>query len=167
MTALRFSVGLILRRTLLTNPWQDERWEPVAIEPESKPSSVAAVRIADDAMGARWRFGGHSIELHPTEAEGYHLNITAPEPKVFDMWRKADAGIEPAAFPVVVTVSYNQAARMLDAGEQVDALALPAALLAWMEPFVAAHYKPEARTKVRRNDPFRDDAQRRGHGARH
>ena len=58
-----------------------------------------------------------------SEAEGYHLNITSPEPKVFVMWRMADAGVAPAASPVVVTVSYNQAARMLDGGEQVDARA--------------------------------------------
>ena len=47
---------------------------------------------------------------------------------------------------------------MLDGGEQVDAVPMPAELLAWMKPFVAEHYKPEARRKVRRNDPFRDDA---------
>ena len=62
--------------------------------------------------------------------------------------------------PVVVTVSYNQAARMLDGGERVDAVPLPAAILAWMQPFVAENYKPEPRKKVRRNDPFADDAHR-------
>jgi len=83
------------------------------------------------------------LELHRTEAEGYHLNLTAPEPKVFVMWRAADAGVEPAVFPVVVTVSYNQAARMLDGGEQVDAVPLPAGIREWMAPFVVEHYKPE------------------------
>ena len=27
-----------------------------------------------------------------------------------------------------------------------------------MEPFVAEHYRPEPKKKVRRNDPFRDGA---------
>ena len=69
------------------------------------------------------------MELHRSEAEGYYLNITAPEPKVFVMWRMAEAGVVPPVRPVVVTVSYNQAARMLDGGEQVDAVPLPADIL--------------------------------------
>jgi hypothetical protein len=63
---------------------------------------------------------------------------------------------QPAARPHVVTVSYNEAARMLDGGEQVDAVPLPAAIRAWMEPFVTEHYKPEPKRKVRRRDPLRD-----------
>ena len=62
--------------------------------------------------------------------------------------------------PVLATVSYNEAARMMDAGEQVDAVALPVPILTWMQPFVAEHYKPEPRRKVRRNDPFANDADR-------
>ncbi len=69
-------------------------------------------------------------------------------------------------FPVIVTVSYNEAARMLDGGEQVDAVPMPAGILAWMQPFVAEHYKPEPKRKVRRNDPFADDASRRERGPR-
>jgi hypothetical protein len=166
-STLRFPVAVTLRRTPIVNRWVSERWEPVAVEIEAEPSAPAPMKLADDAAGTRWRFGGQSIELHRTEAEGYHLNITSPEPKVFVMWRMAEeAGAEPAARPVIVTVSYNQAARMLDGGEQVDAVPMPPELMAWMQPFVAEHYKPEARTKVRRNDPFRDERERRGSGSR-
>jgi hypothetical protein len=35
-----------------------------------------------------------------------------------------------------------------------------------MEPFVAEHYKPEPKQKVRRNDPFADGAFRRERGTR-
>ena len=167
MSTLRFPVAVTLRRTPLANRWVSERWEPVAVELETEPSPPGAVKVADDAAGTRWRFGGQTIELHRSEAEGYHLNITSPEPKVFVMWRTAeDAGTEPAACPVIVTVSYNQAARMLDGGEQVDAVPMPPELMARMQPFVAEHYKPEARKKVRRNDPFRDDREQRGPGSR-
>ena len=78
------------------------------------------------------------------------------------MWRTTDDGGDPPVFPVIVTVSYNEAARMLDGGERVDAVPLPAGILKWMEPFVTEHYKPEPRKKVRRNDPFAADAFRRG-----
>ncbi len=57
------------------------------------------------------------------------------EPKVFVLWRMAEAedAAEPRARPLIVTVSYGEAARFLDAGEQVDAVPMPAALLAALE----------------------------------
>jgi hypothetical protein len=82
------------------------------------------------------------------------------------MWRTTEEGGDPPVFPVIVTVSYNEAARMLDGGEHVDAVPLPAAIRAWMEPFVAEHYKPEPKQKVRRNDPLADGAFRRERGTR-
>ena len=168
MTTLRFPVAVIFQRTPLANRWASERWEPVAVmpPPADAPGPCAPARISDDASGTRWRFDGHALELHRSEAEGYHLNITAPEPKVFVMWRTTDDGSDPPVFPVIVTVSYNQAARMLDGGEQVDAVPLPAPILAWMQPFVAEHYKPEPKKKVRRNDPFAEGAFRRERGPR-
>ena len=74
------------------------------------------------------------IELHPTEAEGYFLNLTSETPLVFVMWRPAEDGGEPAARPHIVTVSYNQAGRLMDGGERVDPVPMPAAIRAWMEP---------------------------------
>ena len=82
------------------------------------------------------------------------------------MWRTTDDGADPPVFPVIVTVSYNEAARMLDGGERVDAVPLPAGILAWMQPFVDEHYKPEPKKRVRRNDPFATDASRRERGPR-
>ena len=71
-----------------------------------------------------------------------------------------DAIVEggPAAAPFLATVSYNEAARMLDGGEQVDALPLLPAIRMWMEPFVQEHYKPEPKRKVRRRDPLATDS---------
>jgi len=60
----------------------------------------------------------------------------------------------PLAAPFLVTVSYNQAARMMDGGEQVDRVAMPANIRAWLEPFAQTHYKPEPRRKIRRRDPL-------------
>ena len=112
----------------------------------------------------QWRFDGHALELHRSEAEGYHLNLVAPEPKVFVAWRTHEDPTDPPVFPVSVTVSYNEAARMMDGGEQVDAVPMPDDVRDWMVPFVTEHYKPEPRRKVRRNDPFAADAPPRARG---
>jgi len=74
------------------------------------------------------------------------------------MWRPVEDGGEPAARPEIVTVSYNQAGRLMDGGERVDPVPMPEEVRAWMEPFVTEHYKPEPRRKVKRNDPFKDGA---------
>jgi len=65
-----------------------------------------------------------------------------------------------AIIPKRVTVSYNEAGRLLDGGEQVEAVPLPAEIRAWMEPFVAEHYKPEPKRKSRRNELYERDAER-------
>ena len=160
MSALRLSVAVIFQRTPLASKWVSERWEPITVQPSLDEPAADPVpeRLPDVGGAARWRFGGHLLELHRSEGEGYFLNITAPEPKVFVMWRTKEEGGEPPVFPVVLTVSYNEAARMLDGGEQVDAVPLSPEIRAWMEPFVAANYTPEPRRKIRRNDPFAADA---------
>ena len=118
-------------------------------------------RLSEPAPGPRWRFTGLALELHRSEAEGYHLNLTAPAPMVFVLWRMLEPeALEeggPAARPELATVSYNEAARLLDGGEQVDGIPMPAAIRAWLEPFTALHYKPEPKRKVRRRDPLREE----------
>ena len=157
MTSARFPVSVVVQCTPLASRWQSERWEPVAVETAADdPTSAARVPVALDAAGTRWRFDAHAIELHRTEAEGYFLNTSSVEPKVFVMWRACDEGAKPPIRPEVVTVSYNEAARLMDGGERVDAVPMLPEILAWMAPFVSEHYKPEPRRKVRRNDPFAD-----------
>jgi hypothetical protein len=163
-----FSVDVLMERVPIVNRWVNEQWRPAAVVPMDRIPPGADVvapgvpeRMTDGPAGTTWRFPGCAIELHPTEAEGYFLNITSDTPLVFIMWRAAEDGSEPAARVEVVTVSYNQAGRIMDGGERVDPVPMPEAILEWMRPYVAEHYKPEPRRKVRRNDPFRDDTSER------
>ena len=163
---LRFSVAVLMQRTPLANRWASERWDPVAVlpVPAGAAGGEAPVCVRNDAACTQWRFDGHALELHRSEAEGYHLNLVAPEPKVFVAWRTHEDPMDPPVFPVSVTVSYNEAARAMDGGERVDAVPMPDDVRDWMVPFVTEHYKPEPRRKVRRNDPFAADAPPRARG---
>jgi len=162
MPPLRFPVAVIMQRMPLANRWVDERWEAIAVEVDDA-NTPSVERIPDGGDGTRWRCRGHEVELHPVEAEGYYLNVSAPEPKVFVLWRMAEPGgeVEPRARPLIVTLSYSEAARFLDAGEQVDAVPIPAVLHVAMERFVAIHWKPEPRKKAKRNELYEGDAQRK------
>ncbi|MEO8752210.1 MAG: DUF3305 domain-containing protein [Casimicrobiaceae bacterium] len=160
MLPLYYSVDVLMERIPLVNRWVSEKWQPAAVTPVALGLRAAGApeRIADGPAGTTWRFPGMPIELHPTEGEGYYLNLTSDTPLVFVMWRPAEEGTEPAARPEIVTVSYNQAGRFMDGGEKVDPVPMPDAIREWMAAFVAEHYKPEPRRKVKRNDPFKDGA---------
>jgi len=165
MPVPRFPVDVVMERVPLANRWASELWRPAMVVAAGVPAPDLEVLpgdpecLCDGPAGSRWRFPGLALELHRSEAEGYFLNLTAPQPSVFVLWRTFDDGA-PVARPVLATVSYNEAARMMDGGEQVDAVAMPLPVREWLVPFVAEHYKPEPKKKVRRNDPFANDTGR-------
>jgi len=164
MPLMRFPVAVIMQRTPLVNRWSDERWEAVAVE-LAEESAEDPQQIDDSISGTRWRCPGLFVELHPVEAEGYYLNASATEPKIFVLWRMAEPGddgqlSEPRARPLIVTLSYGEAARFLDVGERVDAVPIPDLLLAALHAFVAEHYQPEPRKKAKRNELYEGDAAR-------
>lgn len=165
MQPLRFPVDVVIERAQITNRWVSEVWRPAAVEPVEPNRAELVELLGDDGSVSRWRVGPCTIGLHPVEAEGYFLNLTSPAPCVFIMWRMFE-DLTPPARPVVVTVSYNEAGRLLDGGERVDNVPMPDAIAQWMKSFVAVHYKPEPRRKVRRNDPFAADGAPR-EGERH
>ena len=51
--------------------------------------------------------------------------------------------------PEAVSLSYNEAGRWLDAQERVDNVPLPAELVAWLQDFTDAHYRPEPKKRKR------------------
>ena len=157
MSAPRFSVAVVVERVPLQNRWASEQWRVAAVEPDDAPAASPRKQI-DDATHTLWRCPGFAIELHRSESEGYFLNISSPEPKAFVMWRDPQSdGAEDDELqlrPQLVTVSYNEAGRLLDGGERVDAVPLPQEVLTWMRPFVVEHYRPEPKRKSRRNELY-------------
>jgi hypothetical protein len=158
MTTLRLGVEVLMECVPLTSRWASERWQPAAVVlGTAQAPQPAPIRESGDGGREQWRFGGLEIELHRSEAEGYFLNMTSPDPRVFVMWRMSEEGNSPPAHPVIVTVSYNEAARFMDGGEQVDSVPMLPELAHWVRRFVAANYKPEPRRKTARNDPLAAD----------
>lgn len=104
--------------------------------------------LRDDGSSSITLFPGLPVTLHRDEAEGYHLNLSSGGPVWFVMWRVDDA--DPSrAWPEMVTLSYHEAARLLDAQERVDNLPLPPAVTAWLQAYADEHYRPEAKQRKR------------------
>jgi hypothetical protein len=140
----RFDVCVVMQRRRLDNRWQSEMWEPVAVlsdeNPESKP------RLVSDSDGVqRWLCPALPVVLRREEAEGYYLNISTPEPKVFVMWQLQ----EEHGVPLAVSASYNDACSWMDAGEQVDSVAMPPDMYDTVSEFAREHYRPQPKKRIR------------------
>ena len=80
MLAEYLSVDVAMERIPLVNRWATEKWQPASVVPADGERGGAPVLEADGPAGTRWRFPGVAIELHPSEAEGYFLNLTSDAP---------------------------------------------------------------------------------------
>ena len=152
----RFEVGVVMQRRQIDNRWQSDMWEPVAVLPDHRPE-CAPILVSESDGVERWLFPGLPVELRLEEAEGYYLNISTSQPKVFVMWQfEDDLGV-----PQGVSASYNDACSWLDAGEQVDSVAMPPDMYDMVSAFAREHYRPEPKKRIRpRSFQSRDNGPR-------
>jgi hypothetical protein len=140
--------------------WQSHRWvlEDVVLEDEASIDAVEknARLISKDGSNERWKHAGYKVELFTDDAEGYYLNVTTDAPCWFVLWRMAEvaedgASIthEPIAKPEMVSLSYHDAGRWLDAQETVEQVPLPPEVVAWLKAFVDEHHVIETKKRKR------------------
>lgn len=140
-----YPLAIIMERVRLADRWAMERWEAKGVVRDILPPESAEQVIRVDGHATEMIFPGMQLRLDPAEAEGYYLNITSPQPKLFVLWRM-DGEV---ARPLHLSVSYNEGTRWADSDEHVDGVALPPDLLPWISEFAAEHYRPEPRKKPR------------------
>jgi hypothetical protein len=131
-------LAIIMERVVVEGRWGGERWEAKGAVPDVLPPGGAHQEIYRDARSVQIAFPGLVLRLKRHEAQGYYLNITSIQPKVFVLWRMHDE----IARPELLTVSYDEGARWIDGGENVDGVALPPDLLPWITEFVAGALPP-------------------------
>jgi len=139
------------------------RWEPwgfriADVVLDEGQFGAAARALRDDGKAALLVYPGLKVEMFRDEAEGYYLNLSSGNPAWFVMWRTGDDD-RSQVWPELVTLSYNEAARLLDAQERVDVVPLPQPVRQWLQAFTEEHYKPEPR-KRRRPASFNTPSQR-------
>ena len=140
-----YPLAVIMERTALVNRWVDEKWEAKGVVRDTSDEPSAPRVIVQREGLTQMLFPGLRVRLTRDEAEGYYLNISSPEPKVFVLWRPVDG----LAKPEMLTVSYGEGTRWADSGEQVDGVPLPPELMPWMAQFVEAYYRPEPKKQKR------------------
>jgi hypothetical protein len=149
------SIGVVMHRRALANRWQSHVWTPVQVTRSEGLTAPRLIRSGRDVD--EWLYPELPVELSRDEAEGYYLNLTAPAPAVFVHWSDE----EKVASLHRLTVSSHEAARLMDEGMQVDALAMPAEWVSWVDAFVRAYYKPDLERKRSRPPPLQGAPDRR------
>ncbi len=142
-----FVVAVVMERIAIVNRWQSEKWQLAGVLPNDRQADVPRTLIDRDGLLQRIH-PGFSMKIFADEAEGYYLNITSPEPRAFVMWRMNED--ESEALPHSVTLSYNEAARWMDAQEKVESAAMPENIFSELVEWVEANYRPpEKKQRVR------------------
>lgn len=131
-------------RIAIDNRWVSHRWQPAGILPDDGTRRSGEV-ISEHPALTQLLFPGFALQMFADEAEGYYLNLSSPEPRVFVLWRIKDETLESAldhAAPYALTLSYNEAARWMDAQEKVDTVQMPTEMLAVLSDWVRDNYQP-------------------------
>ncbi|MEJ8823761.1 DUF3305 domain-containing protein [Variovorax humicola] len=163
-------VAVVMRRERIhgaASRWQQWRWVLDSVL-RDEPGFGRGVRLLsrdDDAQ--RWLHPGFQVKLFQDDLEGYYLNATAPAPCWFVLWRMdeqpTEAG-EPMARPIVVSLSYHDAGRWLDAQEHVDQVRAPLEVVGWLSAYIDANYIVEPKRR-HRPQSFRPLVDRFGNAA--
>ena len=137
-----FPIAVVMQRRPAQSHWADYIWElhGVIADPGGAPRV-----LREDGAVAQWLHPGFKLVLHKDEAEGYYLNVSAPHPKVFVLWRMEDD----RALPLDVTVSSDEAGRWLDGGHSVDSVAMPPEIFAWVGEYVENNYRPQPKKRIK------------------
>ena len=132
-----FPIAIVMQRRAAMSRWADVVWEPLGVVPGHTGSGCSVLLEQGDLK--QWLHAGFKLELPRDEAEGYYLNLTAPDPRVFILWRmEADEGL-----PVLVTLSSEEASRWMDGGHSVDGVKMPREIFVWAGEWVEKNYKPK------------------------
>jgi len=136
-----------MERIAINNRWQSEKWQLAGVLPDDRGAHEPRILLEREGLLQKIH-PGYSLVIYPDEGEGYYLNITSPEPRVFVTWRMSED--ESDAVPHLLTLSYNEAARWMDAQEKVDSVAIPEDIYGELVAWVQANYQPpEKKQRIR------------------
>ncbi|MEO8387123.1 MAG: DUF3305 domain-containing protein [Polaromonas sp.] len=141
-----------MRRERIDNRWQPWRWSLDEIVPQEEGFGATPRLLLKDEREERWLHPGFKVELFTDDGEGYYLNASTTQPCFWVLWRMEEEAVladEPVAVPQIVTLSYHDAGRWLDAQETVEQVPAPSQVVQWLQQFVDQHYVPEVKRRQR------------------
>jgi hypothetical protein len=153
-TALaRIPVGVIVERRKAKSPWIDYLWRPVSVL-VGTPGAAPGTALDERPEAILFYAGLAVIELHRTEASYYRDNITSAGPSLWVALRPAASELPCSELPyevMTVTADPAEGEALTDAGNNlVEAVPMPAEIVATIRLFVARHHVERPFLKRRR-----------------
>ncbi len=148
-------VAVVMRRERIAGAaarWQQWRWVLAEVIQGDAGFGAQPRLLLKNESEERWLHPGFKVELLVSDAEGYYLNVSTQAPCWFVLWRMEEEAAfaeEPIAMPQIVTLSYHDAGRWLDAQETVEQVGAPDDIVAWLLAFVDEHHVREAKRRKR------------------
>jgi hypothetical protein len=137
-------VAVVMQRRASQSKWVDHVWEPWSVLAGHEGESAPRL-LVDHPEVKQWLHPGFTLVLHRDELEGYYLNVSASEPRVFVLWRmEGESGL-----PLDVTASSEEGGRWLDGGHTVEGVAMPPEIFAWVGDYVEHNYRPEPKKRIK------------------
>ncbi len=144
------TVGVVVERRALDNPWIDHAWLPSAILPGAPP--VAAWTVLRQEDGLRQVYAGaHVLSFHAVDTAHYRDNLASGSPKIWVSLRRTDG--EPPVSVLGVTADPAEGEAFTEAGDDiVEALPMPPEIAARLAEFIAVHHVERAFYKRKREE---------------
>lgn len=147
---LEVPVGVVMARESVDSPWEDHIWRAEGVflhAPET--SAWRELHRSDTVMHVH--AATLMLELHPKETAGYVANLGGDTPSVYVIFRYRLGDQERPVDVALVTASSHEAEAYGQVEEErVGAVAMPDALVALLEAFVAEHHVEEPFVKRQR-----------------
>ncbi len=134
------SLGVIIERRELDNPWQDHCWLPVAVIPgvSSPIGKWKKLRHGEDWV--HYHAGTLDLELFKKETDGYRVNLSQPQPRVFVVLRPDEEG-DREFLPFHITACPYEAEGYGESGDEiVEGVPMPDIVIAWIQAFIDTYH---------------------------
>ena len=156
-------VGVVVRQAPGVTKWALRIWRAVAVIPGAPQADWVVMRREGDTVD--FHAGTLPLTLHRSETEAYLTAISCDVPKLYVVMRTPlhDSETRPLDL-LTVTASPYEAQDYTDNGEDiVEPVAMPPAMIAWIQSFIDKHHHDEVFIK-RKRDKSRIDRVQDGIG---
>lgn len=141
-------IGMVVRRAPGVTRWAKWSWTVTSVLPGAGDADWRLLRRDGDIE--EYHAATLELELHATEAEAYHVNLSDTVPSVYVVMRTT--GGERSLSFARVTVSPYEAQDYCDSGEEiVEKVPMPEGLAAWVREFTLPNHEFEPHVKRRRD----------------
>jgi len=149
-------MGIVVERRELNNRWQKLSWKPVGVLPGAAAIEASKLLLKGDGW-QHFHMATLPLELHRKETLAYKTNLNSQPPKLYVVLRSATGAENSVGIKVfLVTASAFEAQDYLDSSDDiVEGIAMPDAVIAWVQAFCDRHHvdEPFKKRKRKRYDP--------------